>query len=62
MPDTKINEPSKGFRRLKLDNTSISICNIDLKNPKDRQVQIQCLNNVAHLQPSIPKKAEKKLF
>ena len=25
-----INEPSKGFRRLKLDNTSISICNLSL--------------------------------
>ncbi len=55
-----INEPSKGFRRLKLDNTSISICNIDFNNWKDRQVQIQCLNNIAHLQPSIPKKSSKK--
>ena len=55
-----INEPSKGFRRLKLDNTSISICNIDLKNQEVRQVQIQCLNNIAHLQPSIPKKSRKK--
>ncbi len=55
-----INEPSQGFRRLKLDNTSISICNIDFNNWEDRQVQIQCLNNVAHLQPSLPKKSAKK--
>ena len=55
-----IKEPSKGFRRLKLDNTSISICNIDFKNWEDRQVQIQCLNNIAHLQPSLPKKSSKK--
>ena len=55
-----INEPSKGFKRLKLDNTSISICNIDFKNWNDRQVQIQCLNNIAHLQPSIPKESSKK--
>tara|TARA_B100000579_G_scaffold242683_1_gene199000 strand:- start:130 stop:1458 length:1329 start_codon:yes stop_codon:yes gene_type:complete len=55
-----INEPSQGFRRLKLENTSISICNIDFNNWKDRQVQIQCLNNVAHLQPSLPKKNSKK--
>jgi len=55
-----INEPSKGFRRLKLDNTSISICNIDFNNWEDRQVQIQCLNNIAHLHPSIPKKGCKK--
>ena len=55
-----INEPSKGFRRLKLDNTSISICNIDFNNWQDRQVQIQCLNNIAHLKPSLPKKSNKK--
>ena len=55
-----INEPSKGFRRLKLDNTSISICNIEFNNWKDRQVQIECLNNIAHLQPQIPKKSSKR--
>ena len=55
-----INEPSKGFRRLKLDNTSISIFNITYNDWEDRQVQIQCLNNIAHLHPSIPKKGRKK--
>ncbi len=55
-----INEPSKGLRRLKLDNTSISILNIVFNTWKDRQVQIQCLNNVAHLHPRIPKKNNKK--
>ena len=55
-----IHEPSKGFRRLKLDNTSISICNVASNSWEDRQVQIQCLNNVAHLHPSIPKKGSKK--
>ena len=55
-----INEPSKGFRRLKLDNTSISICNIEFNNWKDRQVQIECLNNIAHLKHKIPKKSSKK--
>ena len=55
-----INEPSQGFKRLKLDNTSISICNIAFNNWEDRQVQIQCLNNIAHLNPSIPKKVSKK--
>ena len=55
-----INEPSKGFRRLKLDNTSISICNITFNNWEDRQVQIQCLNNIAHLHPNIPIKGRKK--
>ncbi len=55
-----INEPSKGFRRLKLDNASISICNVNYNNWEDRQIQIQCLNNIAHLHPSIPKKNNKK--
>jgi len=55
-----INEPSKGFKRLKLDNASISICNIDFKSWEDRQVQIECLNNIAHLEPSLPKKRSKK--
>jgi len=55
-----INEPYKGFRRLKLDNTSISICNIEFNNWKDRQVQIECLNNIAHLKHKIPKKSSKK--
>ena len=55
-----INEPSKGFRRLKLDNTSISICNIEFNNWEDRQVQIQCLNNIAHLSPNLPNKNSKK--
>ena len=55
-----INDPSKGFRRLKLDNTSISILNIDFNNWEERQVQIQCLNNIAHLHPSLPKKNSKK--
>ena len=55
-----INEPSKGFRRIKLDNTSISICNIDFKNWEDRQVQVQCLNNIAHLKFNLPKKESKK--
>ncbi len=55
-----INEPSQGFRRLRLDNTSISICNITFNDWRDRQVQIQCLNNIAHLYPNIPQKGSNK--
>ncbi len=55
-----INEPSKGFRRIKLDNTSISILNIDFNKWEDRQVQIQCLNNTAHLKPRLPEKGNNK--
>ena len=57
---TLIDEPSNGFRRLKLDNTSISICNVAFNNWEDRQVQIQCLNNISHLNTSIPNKGRKK--
>ncbi len=55
-----INEPSKGFRRIKLNNTSISILNIDFKTWENRQVQIECLNNIAHLHPSLPEKGRNK--
>ncbi|WP_269609885.1 histidine phosphatase family protein [Prochlorococcus marinus] len=55
-----INEPSKGFRRFRLDNTSISILNIVFNNWEDRQVQIQCLNNISHLEHGLPKKSSKK--
>jgi len=55
-----INEPAQGFRRLKLDNASISIFNINFNTWKDRQVQIQCLNNIAHLSPNLPNKSSKK--
>jgi len=55
-----INEPSQGFRRIKLDNTSISIFNIKFTNWEDRQVQIQCLNNIAHLQHSLPRKSNQR--
>ncbi len=55
-----INEPSKGFRRLKLDNTSISICNVDFSDGGNRQVQIECLNNISHLKPNLPNKTRKK--
>ncbi len=55
-----IGEPSNGFRRLRLDNTSISMCNVTFNNWEDRQVQIQCLNNISHLNPKIPNRGEKK--
>lgn len=45
-----LNEPDNGFRRLRVDNTSLSIFN--LRPGEDRpQVQIECLNNTTHLAP-----------
>ena len=55
-----IREPSMGFRRIKLSNTSISIINVNSTNWEDRKVQISCLNNIAHLNPTLPEKNTNK--
>ena len=47
---TLLGEPERGFRRLRVDNTSLSIFN--LRPGVDQpQVQIECLNSTTHLQP-----------
>ncbi len=51
-----LNEPKDGFQRLKLDNSSISILNINKKENHKLDVQIESLNNTAHLNTSLPKK------
>ena len=51
-----IGEPDKGFRRLKINNTSISILNLKAYNDQ-YQVQIECFNSTTHLQP-LPKKGK----
>lgn len=45
-----LGEPENGFRRLRVDNTSLSVFNL---RPGDGrpQVQIECLNSTTHLQP-----------
>ena len=52
------NEPDHGFLKLKLDNTSISIININSKLSSNNSVQIECLNSTAHLSPPIPNKGK----
>ena len=51
-----LGEPDHGFRRLRVDNTSLSVFNI---RPGDNgpQVQIECLNSTTHLQP-LPEKSK----
>ena len=45
-----IGEPESGFRRLRIDNTALSVFN--LRPGVDQpQVQIECLNSTTHLQP-----------
>ena len=48
-----INKPRKGFRKIKLDNASISILNVSKKNGILKN-QVECLNQTSHLQKSIP--------
>ena len=52
---TLLGDPEQGFRRLRLDNASLSIFNL---SPRDKgyQVQIECLNSTAHLDPPLPAK------
>jgi len=48
-----INKPKKGFRKIKLDNASISIINI-FKDENSYSTQIECINQTAHLNKNIP--------
>ena len=50
-----INKPPKGFRKIKLDNASISIINLS-KNNQSVKTQIECLNQTSHLNINIPEK------
>ena len=53
---TLLGEPERGFRRLRVDNTSLSIFNLRQGvGGEGPQVQIECLNNTTHLQPLPPK-------
>ena len=45
-----LGEPEQGFRRLRVDNTSLSIFNLR-PGKQEPQVQIECLNSTTHLQP-----------
>ena len=53
-----LGEPEQGFRRLQIDNASLSVFNLSPKSGGGRQVQIECLNNTAHLGQSLPKKGQ----
>ena len=51
-----LGEPDNGFRRLRVDNTSLSIFNLR-PGANGPQVQIECLNSTTHLQP-LPEKGK----
>ena len=50
-----LNKPNKGFRKIKLDNASISVINIS-KSLSFFKTQIECLNQTSHLNKKIPEK------
>jgi len=50
-----LNKPNKGFRKIRLDNASISIINIS-ESKNCFNSQIECLNQTSHLNQRIPKK------
>ncbi len=50
-----LNRPNKAFRKIRLDNASISIINISGSQTSFKS-QIECLNQTSHLNQRIPKK------
>ncbi len=53
---TLIGKPKKGFRKIRLENASLSIINISKDNNNSYKTQIECLNQTSHLNQNIPKK------
>ncbi|MFZ0406828.1 MAG: histidine phosphatase family protein [Cyanobium sp.] len=47
--------PASGFRRLRLDNASISVLNLEGDGNGRRQVQIESINGTSHLGESLPR-------
>ena len=48
-----IGNPKKGFRKIRLENTSLSVINISNHNNK-LKTQVECLNQTSHLNKRIP--------
>ena len=48
-----LGKPKQGFRKIRLENASISILNIS-RNENSYKTQIECLNQTSHLNKSIP--------
>tara|TARA_B100000700_G_scaffold330939_1_gene460159 strand:- start:6494 stop:7822 length:1329 start_codon:yes stop_codon:yes gene_type:complete len=53
-----LNKPKNCFRKLQINNTSISIFNLKKKN-NNINVQLECLNNIEHLNCKMPKNKNK---
>ena len=53
-----LGEPDQGFRRLQLDNASLSVFNLIPHREQSHQVQIECLNSTVHLAQKLPAKGK----
>ena len=51
-----LGNPKDGLRRIRLDNASLSIFNIEIDNGTPVGIQIESLNSTAHLKPRFPSK------
>ncbi len=54
-----LGQPKDSFRKLKINNASISILNLTHNKNKDFYAQIECLNNISHLEENFPIKSNK---
>ena len=54
-----LGEPKNGFRRLKVDNASISLVKVNKKGNETYHTQIESLNNTTHLGYPVPQKGRK---
>ncbi len=53
-----LGSPKAGLRRIRLDNASLSIFNIEIDNRIQVGVQIESLNSTTHLKPTFPSKGK----
>ncbi len=53
-----IGHPKNGFRRLQLNNSSLSVFNLKPSKNNSFEVQIECLNSTTHLSPPLPRKGK----
>ncbi len=52
-----LGRPKLGFRRIQLDNASLSVINLKPSQSKPFEVQLECLNSTTHLNSNLPKKS-----
>ncbi len=54
-----LGKPKQGFRRIQLDNASLSVFNLRPSIVKPYKVQLECLNSTTHLDSTFPKRSDR---